>query len=314
MEAQGVIIIVLVLFIVYLAVSIVRVVPEYERLVVLSLGKYAGTRGPGITHVLPLLETARKVDLRERFLEIPRQTAISKDNTAIDIDFLVYYRIVNPKLSVLEVENVVQASLGIAATTLRAVIGDIELDDVLAKREQINDVLRVKLDEVTERWGLKVTRVEIREVDPPKLVQDAMNRQMSAERERRATVTKAEGERSAAIMVAEGEKQSAILRAEGEKESLVRRAEGEQQAQLLLAQGRASALEALFAEAKNIDEKTMMLQYLDALKAVGASSSTKFILPMELTSLMSRFMSAMQNAGGGDPDSIKGSNGQSPNA
>ena len=214
---------------------------------------------------MPLLETARKVDLRERFLEIPRQTAISKDNTAIDIDFLVYYRIVNPKLSVLEVENVVQASLGIAATTLRAVIGDIELDDVLAKREQINDVLRVKLDEVTERWGLKVTRVEIREVDPPKLVQDAMNRQMSAERERRATVTKAEGERSAAIMVAEGEKQSAILRAEGEKESLVRRAEGEQQAQLLLAQGRASALEALFAEAKNIDEKTMMLQYLDAL-------------------------------------------------
>ena len=264
--------------------------------------------------MLPLLETARKVDLRERFLEIPRQTAISKDNTAIDIDFLVYYRIVNPKLSVLEVENVVQASLGIAATTLRAVIGDIELDDVLAKREQINDVLRVKLDEVTERWGLKVTRVEIREVDPPKLVQDAMNRQMSAERERRATVTKAEGERSAAIMVAEGEKQSAILRAEGEKESLVRRAEGEQQAQLLLAQGRASALEALFAEAKNIDEKTMMLQYLDALKAVGASSSTKFVLPMELTSLMSRFMSAMQNAGGGDPDSIKGSNGQSPNA
>jgi regulator of protease activity HflC (stomatin/prohibitin superfamily) len=315
MEVQSVIAIAVGLFVVYLAVSIVRVVPEYERLVVLTLGKYAGTRGPGITAVIPLLETAKRVDLRERFLEIPRQTAISKDNTAIDIDFLVYYRIVNPKLSVLEVENVVQASLGIAATTLRAVIGDIELDDVLAKREQINDVLRVKLDEVTERWGLKVTRVEIREVEPPKLVQDAMNRQMSAERERRATVTKAEGERSAAIMVAEGEKQSAILRAEGEKESLVRRAEGEQQAQLLLAQGRASALEALFAEAKDIDEKTMMLQYLDTLRAVGASPSTKFVLPMELTSLMSRFMNAMQDAGSSDNGTLNGSsNGQTPKA
>ncbi len=315
MEVQTVILIFVGLFIVYLVMSTVRIVPEYERLVVLALGKYGGTRGPGITFIIPLLETARKVDLRERFLEIPRQTAISKDNTAIDIDFLVYYRIVNPKLSILEVENVVQASLGIAATTLRAVIGDIELDDVLAKREQINDVLRVKLDEVTERWGLKVTRVEIREVDPPKLVQDAMNRQMSAERERRATVTKAEGERSAAIMVAEGEKQSAILRAEGEKESLVRRAEGEQAAQLLLAQGRASALEALFAEAKNIDEKTMMLQYLDTLRAVGASSSTKFVLPMELTSLMSRFMNTMQDTGSGDNGALNGSsNGQTPKA
>ncbi len=314
MQPEIVLLAVLILFIFYLVFSTVRIVPEYERLVVLALGKYGGTRGPGITFIIPLLETAKKVDLRERFLEIPRQTAISKDNTAIDIDFLVYYRIVNPKLSILEVENVVQASLGIAATTLRAVIGDIELDDVLAKREQINDVLRVKLDEVTERWGLKVTRVEIREVDPPKLVQDAMNRQMSAERERRATVTKAEGERSAAIMVAEGEKQSAILRAEGEKESLVRRAEGEQQAQLLLAQGRASALEALFAEAKNIDEKTMMLQYLDTLRAVGASSSTKFVLPMELTSLMSRFMSAMQNAGGETSSSNGSSNGQTPKA
>ncbi|MEO8394536.1 MAG: SPFH domain-containing protein, partial [Chloroflexota bacterium] len=208
-------------------------------------------------------------------------------------------------------------SLNIAATTLRAVIGDIELDDVLSKRESINDVLRVKLDEVTERWGLKVTRVEIREVDPPKLVQDAMNRQMSAERERRAAVTKAEGERQSAIMVAEGEKQSVILRAEGEKESLVRRAEGEKEAQVLLAKGRAEALEALFSQAKNIDEKTMMLQYLDTLRSVGASPSTKFVLPMELTSIMSRFMNAMQSAGDGNPNgngSGSSSNGQSPKA
>lgn len=323
MPTEVILVAVVVLFLFYIVFSAVRIVPEYERLVVLALGKYAGTRGPGITLIVPFFETARKVDLRERFLEIPRQTAISKDNTAIDIDFLVYYRVVNPKLSILEVENVVQASLNIAATTLRAVIGDIELDDVLAKREAINDVLRVKLDEVTERWGLKVTRVEIREVEPPRDVQDAMNRQMSAERERRATVTRAEGERSAAIMVAEGEKQSSILRAEGEKESLIRRAEGEQQAQLLLAQGRAAALEALFHEAKDVDEKTLMLQYLDALRAVGSSPSTKFVLPMELTSMMNRFMSSMQAAGGGNPDtpssngagnSESSSNGQAPKA
>jgi regulator of protease activity HflC (stomatin/prohibitin superfamily) len=309
MGTEVILIAFLVLLLFYLVFSAVRIVPEYERLVVLALGKYAGTRGPGIIVILPFLETARKVDLRERFLEIPRQTAISKDNTSIDIDFLVYYRIVNPKLSVLEVENVVSAALNIAATTLRAVIGDIELDDVLAKREQINDVLRVKLDEVTERWGLKVTRVEIREVEPPAAIRDAMNRQMSAERERRATVTRAEGERSAAIMVAEGEKQSAILRSEGEKLSLVLRAEGERDAQLLLAQGRASALHALYGEAKDIDEKTMMLQYLDTLRSVGASPATKFVLPMELTSMMSRFMSAMQSAGDGGASS---SNGQAP--
>jgi regulator of protease activity HflC (stomatin/prohibitin superfamily) len=303
MDTQVILLALLILFLFYLIFSAVRVVPEYERLVVLALGKYAGTRGPGIIFILPFLETAKKVDLRERFLEIPRQTAISKDNTAIDIDFLVYYRIVNPKLSILEVENVVQASLNIAATTLRAVIGDIELDDVLAKREGINDVLRVKLDEVTERWGLKVTRVEIREVDPPKLVQDAMNRQMSAERERRAAVTKAEGERQSAINVAEGEKQSNILRAEGERQAAILRAEGEQQAQVLLAKGRAEALEALFSQAKDIDEKTMMLQYLDTLRSVGGSPSTKFVLPMELTSMMSRFMSAMQSAGEGNASS-----------
>jgi regulator of protease activity HflC (stomatin/prohibitin superfamily) len=301
MGFEPIILIVLILILVWLILTIFRIVPEYERLVVLSLGRYAGTRGPGFTIVLPLIESARKVDLRERFLEIPRQTAISRDNTSIDVDFLVYYRIVNPKLAVLEIENVVTASLNIAATTLRAVIGDIELDDVLAKREQINDVLRVKLDEVTERWGMKITRVEIREVEPPAQVKEAMNRQMSAERERRAMVTRAEGERAAAIMVAEGDKASNILKAEGERQSAILRAEGEQQAQILLAKGRAGALEALFNEAKDVDEKTLMLQYLDTLRAVGMSNSTKFVLPMELTGVLNRFLATMNNAGAGNP-------------
>jgi regulator of protease activity HflC (stomatin/prohibitin superfamily) len=282
--------------------SSVRVLPEYDRLVVLRLGRYTGTRGPGLTLLIPFIETARKVDLRERFLEIPRQTAISKDNTAIDVDFLVYYRVVQPKLAVLEIENVVQASLNIAATTLRAVIGDIDLDDVLAKREQINDVLRVKLDEVTERWGLKVTRVEIREVEPPASVREAMNRQMSAERERRATVTRAEGERASAIMVAEGEKQASVLRAEGEKQSQILRAEGERQAQLLVQQGRAAGLQALISQARLMDERTLMLQYLDTLSAIGASPATKYVLPMELTAMAQRFVGVMNTAGdGGGP-------------
>jgi regulator of protease activity HflC (stomatin/prohibitin superfamily) len=293
---EPVIVIILLIFLAFTFFSSVRVLPEYERIVVLRLGKYAGTRGPGLTILIPFIETARKTDLRERFLEIPRQTAISKDNTSIDIDFLVYYRLVDPRLAVLEVENVVQASLNIAATTLRAVIGDIELDDVLAKREQINDVLRVKLDEVTERWGVKITRVEIREVEPPPNVREAMNRQMSAERERRATVSRAEGERTAAVMVAEGEKQAAVLRAEGEKQSAILRAEGERQSMLLTQQGRAAGLQALTEQASRMDEKTLMLQYLDTLKALGASASTKYVLPMELTSMASRFAATMAAA------------------
>jgi regulator of protease activity HflC (stomatin/prohibitin superfamily) len=275
-----------------LALRSIRVVPEYVRLVILALGRYAGTRGPGIAVVLPW-EQAYRVDLRERFLEIPRQTSITKDNAPIAIDFLVYYRVIEPKLSILQIDDVVRASLNIATTTLRAVIGDILLDDVLAKRETINDQLRLKLDEITERWGLKITSVEIREIEPPREVQEAMNRQMTAERTRRATVTTASGEREAAIMVAEGQKQAEILKAEGQKQAEILQAEGERQAQTLRAQGFAMALQAIYGEAKNVDEKTMALQYLEALRQLGASPSTKFVLPMELTSLMQQVASTI---------------------
>jgi regulator of protease activity HflC (stomatin/prohibitin superfamily) len=216
----------------------------------------------------------------------------------INIDFLVYYRVVDPKLSILTIDDVVRASLNIAATTLRAVIGDIDLDDVLAKRETINDTLRIKLDEVTERWGLKVTRVEIREVDPPAEVQEAMNRQMSAERARRATVTEAEGTRQAAIMVAEGEKQAAILRAEGQKQSSILQAEGERLSQELRAQGYSAGLKALEEQARTLDEKTMMLQYLETLRAMGSSASTKFVVPMEVTGLMQRLGNVIDGKNG----------------
>lgn len=265
-----------------LIISSVRVISDYERLVILRLGKYQGTRGPGFTYVIPLLEGAFRVDLREKFLDIPAQTAITKDNASILIDFLVYYRISEPMLSVLKVENVERASANIATTTLRAVIGDIDLDGVLSKRDQINDILRVKLDEATERWGLKITAVEIREIEPPRDILDAMNRQMSAERERRAEVTRAQGEREAAIAVAEGQKQASILKAEGQRTSAILEAEGQQQAQELKAQGYAKALQAIYEAAHTLDDKTMALQYMDMLEEIGKSPATKFILPMEL--------------------------------
>lgn len=281
-----------VLVLLFLFFSTFRVVAEYERLVVYTLGRVltgVGVRGPGLVIVVPFLETATKVDQRERFLDIPPQTAITEDNAPISIDFLVYYRITDPKLSVLKVDDVVSASTSIAMTTLRAVIGDISLDDVLSKREQINDILRVKLDEVTDRWGLKITSVEIKEIEPPHDIQDAMNLQMSAERKRRAEIITANGEREAAVTRAEGHKQAAILKAEGEKRAAILDAQGQRESEALRAQGYAAALKAIYEEAQKLDDKTMMLQYFQMLQKVGQSDSTKFVLPMELTSMMQRF-------------------------
>ena len=255
--------------------STIKIVREYERLVVFRLGRLIGAGGPGVVFVIPIVNRFVKIDLRERYLEIPHQTCITKDNAPTDIDFLIYYKVVESTQSVVRVQNFQGASIGIATTTLRAVVGDIPLDELLAKREQINQVLRTKLDEVTERWGIKVTNVEIREIKPPQDVQEAMVRQMSAERTRRATVTEADGRREASILVAEGEKKSNILRAEGDK-----------QAQILRAEGYAGALNQIYGAAKGIDAKTMVLQYLDTLKALGALPSTKYIFPMEFTNLI----------------------------
>jgi regulator of protease activity HflC (stomatin/prohibitin superfamily) len=234
--------------------------------------------------LIPIVQQAVKVDLRERFLEVPQQTCITKDNAPISIDFLVYSKVFEPETTVTAVTDFTGASQALAATTLRAVIGDIPLDDVLTKREQINHTLRAKLDEVTERWGVKITSVEIREIVPPRDIQDAMNRQMSAERNRRANITESEGTRQATINVAEGDKQSAILRAEGER-----------QAQTLRAEGFSMALKTIFGAAKGVDDKTMALQYLEALKALAAGASTKWIVPMELAELTRPLAAALRN-------------------
>lgn len=269
--------------------SAIRIIREYERIVVFRVGRLVGIRGPGIVILIPFIELGVMVDLRETLLEIPRQTSITKDNAPINIDFLIYWRVMDPSLSVVQVKDFRAAAVGIATTTLRAVIGDIVLDDVLAKREQINTILQTKLDEVTERWGVKITAVEIREIEPPREVQDAMNRQMTAERVRRATVTEAEGTRQAAILRAEGEKQAAILQAEGSKQAVILAAEGEQQSQTLRARGYARALDEIHKVAEGIDENTLSLQYLTTLRDMGANPSTKFIFPMEFTKLLQRF-------------------------
>src|SRR5512141_2178579 len=269
--------------------SAIRVVPEYQRLVVFRLGRCVGTKGPGIVLLIPVIDRAVKVDLREQVREIPHQTSITKDNAPISIDFLWYFKVLNPAESVLQVSNFESAAAGIAATTLRAVIGGIPLDDVLSEREHINNLLRTRLDEVTERWGVKVTNVEIREIIPPREVQEAMNRQMTAERVRRALVTESMGDQEAAKNRAEGTKQAAILTADGEKQSNILRAEGEKQAQALRAEGFAVALEKIFSAAGKVDQKTMTLQYFETLKSIGASPSTKYIFPMEFTSMIENF-------------------------
>jgi len=269
-----------VVVVVVLAVTLVRfsirIVREYQRLVLFRLGRMVGTRGPGLVILIPVVDRPVLVDLREQYLEIPRQTAITEDNATITIDFIIFTRVMDAVMSVVAVQYFAGAAQNIAATTLRSVVGDMNLDEVLSKREMMNEQLRTKLDDVTERWGVKVTNVEVREIIPPPQVQEAMTRQMSAERTRRAVVTEATGTKQAAITVAEGQKQSAILQAEGDRQAAVLRAEG-----FSLALGK------IFEVARGVDVNTMSLQYLEALKQIGASPSTKFVVPMELATLLS---------------------------
>src|SRR5207244_10876969 len=269
--------------------TIIHIVPKYQRLEVLALGRYQKMAGPGLVLLLPPpIQVGINVDLREFVVEIPQQTCITKDNAPISIDFLIYQKVMEEQAadSILKIQNFRTAVTGIATTTLRAVIGDILLDDVLAKREQINEVLRAKLDEVTQRWGVKVTTVEIREITPPREIQEAMNRQMSAKRNRRAAILEAEGKKQSAILVAEGSKQAAILEAEGQR-----------QAQSLKAEGFALALTRIYESAHTVDAKTMTLQYLDALRALGASPATKIVLPTEFTALAAPLLSFTREGG-----------------
>jgi len=269
------------------------IVPEYKRLVHFRLGRLVGEgeKGPGfIFPLIPIIDQVISVDLRERVFDVEPQTCITKDNAPVSVDMLVYLKIFQPVDSVIKVERLDDAARGMAITTLRAVVGDISLDDVLAKRDEINQTMQVKLDEVTDRWGVRVLAVEIKEITPPPDIQEAMSRQMSAERNRRAAVLEADGQAEAAIKVAEGNKQAAILEAEGEKRSAILHAEGQREAALLEAEGLANALERIHEVGKGLDANTMGLQYLDVMRSLAGSSSSKWIVPSELTQFVSGFV------------------------
>jgi regulator of protease activity HflC (stomatin/prohibitin superfamily) len=276
----------------------VKIVREYQRIVLFRLGRSSGIKGPGLVFINPVTDRTSLVDLRERFLEIPHQTAITQDNASISIDFIIFYKVVDPSMSVLEVQNFAVAAQNVAATTLRSVVGDMVLDDVLSKREEMNASLRIRLDDVTERWGVKVTTVEVREVNPPAGVLEAMTRQMSAERTRRAVITEAQGQKEAAITMAEGNRQAAILGAEGER-----------QAAILRAEGLAGALEKIAAVGRGLDPTTMQLQYLETLKEVGTAPSTKIVVPMELGGLLGGILAQLPGQGNGAQGNGKQGNG-----
>uniref|UniRef100_A0A7J3QF98 SPFH/Band 7/PHB domain protein n=1 Tax=Ignisphaera aggregans TaxID=334771 RepID=A0A7J3QF98_9CREN len=281
-------ILMLLLLIIILAIVLrhIKVIPEYKRLVIFRLGKLIDIKGPGIVFLIPIIDRGVEIDLREFVLDIPPQTCITKDNAPVDVDLLIYLKIFDPSLAVTSVQNYVAAATGMAVTTLRAVVGDMILDDVLAKREYINSTLRAKLDEVTDRWGIKVTSVEIKEIKPPKDVQEAMIKQMAAERNRRAM-----------ILEAEGKKTSAILEAEGQREAMIKKGEGEKQYEILVAEGKARALELINEAAAKLTSNALYLQHLDMLKEVAKSPATKIVLPLELVTAFSRIVGGIVKEG-----------------
>ena len=268
------------------------VVQQYQRMVVQKFGTFTGTMRPGLHILIPVVHNGTKVDLRERVARVPTQKYITADNVVVDMDFVIYYRVMEEmaERAVLEVQNFESAVVNLAFATLRAVIGSTSLAEALTERERIRDQLQVRMDEVTERWGVKVSQVEINEIDPPPGVKAAMEREKSAEAIKTAEITESEGARQAQINRAEGEKQAEILQAEGARQGEILKAEGDQQAQVLRAEGFSTALERIFTVANTVDAKTMSLQYFETLKSLGASPSTKWIFPMEFTNMLQPFL------------------------
>ena len=279
-------------FIILLALTIVvlfaviRQVNAYEIGVRLRLGKYHDLLNPGWNFVLPFLDQVIMVDLRTQVLDVPRQEVITKDNAPTMVDAVIYFRVADGKRAILEVTSYRQAIITMAQTTLRAVIGDMELDHVLANRDKINLGLRDRLDIETDKWGVKVENVEIREVDPSPNVKQAMEDQTAAERNRRASILRADGDKRSAILNAEGDKQSRILEAEGLRQAQILEAQGQRTAHILQQQGEAQGLRIISMGAAALDSKALTVLSLDTLKRLGEGAATKLVFPFELTKLM----------------------------
>jgi regulator of protease activity HflC (stomatin/prohibitin superfamily) len=271
-----------------------RIVKQYEKMVILRFGRLKTVRGPGIRLVIPFVDQPLKVDLREQVDRVPTQKYITADNVVVDMDFVIYYRILGDDeavvKAVMDIEDFRIATINLSFATLRAVIGATTLSEALAEREKIRDLLQVRMDEVTGRWGIKVSQVEINEIDPPEGVKVAMEREKSAGAIKTAEITESEGARQAAINRAEGEKQAAILTAEGERQAEILEAEGDQQAAILRADGFSTALDKINNVASTVDARTMSLQYFETLKNLGQSPSTKWVFPMEFTKMLQPFL------------------------
>ena len=276
------------------------IVNRYERMLILRFGKLLAVKEPGLRVVIPFIDRALKVDIREQVDRAPTQKYITSDNVVVDMDFVLYYRVLSDSesviKSVMDVENYALATRALAFSTLRAVIGSTSLAEALSERERIRDQLQVRMDEVTGRWGIKVSQVEINEIDPPPGVKAAMEREKSAAAIKTADITESEGQRQAAINRAEGEKQGAILQAEGHRQAEILKAEGDRQAAILRAEGFSDALDKIYAVAKTVDPNTMSLQYFETLKKMAEGESSKIILPLELTKLLEPFTKLASNS------------------
>ena len=282
---------------VYVA-SGVRIVRPYQRGVIEQLGKYKSTVDPGLQLIIPFIQTVRLVDMREQVIDVPPQEVITADNVVVSVDAVVYYEPTDPQRLIYNVGNFILAITKLAQTNLRNLIGDMQLDEALTSRDSINTQLRQILDDATDKWGVRVVRVEIQRIDPPPDVMSAMHEQMKAERTRRAVVTEAEGRRTAAVTTADGERQAAILAAEGRKQQQILEAEGEAEAirqvaeaerfrQQTIAEGEAAAIRSVYQAIHdgNPDDGLIAIKYLEALQAVADGQATKIILPTELAGI-----------------------------
>ena len=283
---------ILLVIIICVVISCVKVVRQAQALVIERLGAYQATWGTGVHFKLPFVErVARKVNLKEQVVDFPPQPVITKDNVTMQIDTVVYFQITDPKLFTYGVENPIMAIENLTATTLRNIIGDLELDETLTSRETINTKMRASLDVATDPWGIKVNRVELKNIIPPKAIQDAMEKQMKAERERREAVTRAEGEKKSTILVAEGKKESAILEAEAEKQAAILRAEAKKEATMREAEGQAQAILKIqqanadglrFLKEAGPDANVLQLKSIEAFAKAADGKATKIIIPSEI--------------------------------
>ncbi len=323
---MGVGVVILALFFVFVliifATSGVKIVQPYEQAIYMRLGKFVRVLDQGLNIVTPLVNQVVKIDLRTEVMDVPKQEVITKDNSPVNVDAVIYIKVTDPRNAFFEVTNYRLATVNLAQTTLRSVIGQMELDEILSSRENINIQLRDTLDENTDKWGVRVETVEIKEVDPAPKVKQSMEEQTSAERKRRAAILEADGLKRSAIMEAEGKKKSKILEAEGNRQSMVLEAEGKRLATILEAQGEAQKLRIMSVGAAAMDSKAMAIMSMETLKTVSDGQASKIYFPIEVTKLMdgvSEYMGATRSvadrevsdvddikAAVGDPDDVLG--------